>query len=98
MQTPWAKWFDGRESIAILPAECIEDCSASGSVDDAVDYWVERLNFEAPPWLLRDHLRGYGAWDAAELCEHQANLRRLLWVWAGDCGEDEGCDYVYLGG
>jgi hypothetical protein len=98
METLWAKWFDGRVSIAILPAECIEDCSASGSVDSAVDYWVERLNFEAPPWLLRHYLRGYGVWDSAELCDHQANLRRLLWVWAGDCSEDEGCDYCYLSG
>ncbi len=98
MQTPWDKWFDGRVSIAILPVDCIEDCSASGSVDDAVDYWVERLDFEAPPWLLRDHLRGYGAWDSAELCDHKANLRRLLWVWAVNCREDAGLDYVYLGG
>jgi hypothetical protein len=98
MQTPWAKWFEGRNSIASLPAECVEDCSASGSVDDAVDYWVERLNFEAPAWLLRDHLRGCGAWDSAELCDHQANLRRLLWVWACDCSEDEGRDYMYLDG
>ena len=94
----WLHWFDGRCSIADLPADCVEDCSGSGSADEAVEYWVERLNFEAPPWLLREYLSGYGAWDLAELCDHQANLRRLLWCWACDCSESQDSDYsIYLG-
>jgi len=98
MKHLWRFWFSGRSAISRLPAECIEDCSASGSVDDAVDYWVDRLNFEAPAWLLRDHLRRYGAWDSAELCDHKANLRRLLWLWACDCSEEEDSDHcLFLG-
>ena len=93
----WLHWFDGRWSIAELPVDCVQDCSGSGSADDAVEYWVKRLKFEAPPWLLRDHLKGYGAWDSAQLCDHQANLRRLLWVWACDCSESQDYDNsIYL--
>jgi len=41
-------------------------------------------------------LRGYGAWDRAQLCDHKANLERLLWVWA--CNVQEDPDYLpYLG-
>lgn len=93
----WAKWFVGRIAIRTLPADCIKDCSAQGAVDDAVDYWVRKLGFEAPPWLLRDYLRSFGAWDSSQLCDHQANLRRLLWSWACDCKRN-GPDYpLYLG-
>ena len=95
--TPWAKWFDGRCSIASLPDDCIADCTAPGPADDAVAAWVNWLDFEAPPWLLRGYLKGYGAWSAAELCDHQANLQRLLWVWANDCRDDEDDDLpIYL--
>ena len=96
----WADWFDvsgcPRQGKRLLPADCIEDCSAQGPVDDAVDYWVSELELEAPSWLLREHLREYGAWSAAELCDHQENLKRLLWTWASDCREN-GADFVWLG-
>ncbi len=94
----WRHWFSGRAAISRLPEECIQDCSAQGAVDDAVAYWVDRLNIEAPPWLLRDYLSGYGAWDKAQLCNHRENLERLLWVWACDCREYQDPDYQpYLG-
>lgn len=95
--TPWAKWFDGRDAVAPLPADCVADCSTSGAVDEAVDYWIKKLSFEAPSWLLRDYLQGYGVWDAAELCDHQANLKRLLWIWASNCREYKEPDLqIYL--
>lgn len=34
--------------------------------------------------LVRDCLREYGAWDSAELSDHEANLDRLLWIACGD--------------
>ena len=95
----WANWFDvdmPRQSVKPLPKQCIYDCTASGPVDDAVDYWVAELELEAPSWLLREHLREFGAWDRSELCDHQENLKRLLWVWAGNCRE-RGVDHVWLG-
>lgn len=81
-------------SIKTLPADCVQDCTRSGPSDDAVEYWVKRLNLQAPPWLLRDYLKGCGAYDSAELCDHKANLRRLLWLWAFDCVE--GSTSIYL--
>jgi len=94
----WRYWFSGRAAISRIPGDCITDCSARGSVDEAVVYWVSRLNLEAPPWLLREHLRGYGAWDAAQLCDHRANLQRLLWIWACDCKENQDPNFLpYLG-
>jgi len=39
--------------------------------------------------LLRDELREYGAWDADELADHDANLDRILWIACGDITEAE---------
>jgi len=39
--------------------------------------------------LLRDELREYGAWDADELADHDANLNRILWIACGDITEAE---------
>ena len=82
-------WFRGPWSEGELPPECVADCSSSGPVDDAVEFWVCRLEFDGPPWLMRRHLRGYGAWSTADLCDHQANRRRLLWIWACNCREGD---------
>lgn len=98
MKRSWHLWFNGRAAISRLPQECIDDCSSPGPVDSAVAYWVDRLNIEAPAWLLREHLKQYGAWDTWELCDHRANLHRLLWIWASDCRENNDPDYLpYLG-
>ena len=92
-------WFDGRESRRQLPAECVADCSGRGRRDEDVDAWVRRLKFDGPAWLIREHLKGYGAWDSSQLCDHQQNLRRLLWIWACDSWEDcEAFSFLYLEG
>ena len=99
---PWTRWFDlnhcdGRESCRQLPAECVADCSGPGPADDAVAFWLERLQFDGPPWLFRHHLREFGAWDAADLADHNANRARVLWIWACDCREDPGAhDFLWL--
>jgi len=36
---------------------------------------------------LAGELREYGAWDAAQLADHDANLDRLLWIACGDLVE-----------
>lgn len=77
-----SQWFDGIWPLQELPEDCIRDCSSQGRVDDAVEYWVSELQLTAPPWLLRRYLRCIGAWDRAELCDHEENLKRLLWLWA----------------
>ena len=95
--TPWAYWFDGRVSVHYLPGPCVEDCTQSGPADDAVEYWVKRLQFDAPPWLLRQYLDGLGAYYPAELCDHQVNLQRLLWIWAHECKDEGDSVHMYLG-
>ena len=39
------------------------------------------------PDRVREVLRDYGAWDQAELSDHDANLDRLLWIACGDIVE-----------
>lgn len=89
-------WFHNRQSIQTLPDECVRDCTAPGPADEAVSYWVAKLQFDGPSWLIREHLSGYGAWDASELCDHKQNLERLLWIWACDVAEDPNFTDFYL--
>lgn len=92
-------WFDSA-GIAIQdpPRECVKDCSRPGIVDEDVDYWVQELDLTAPPWLLRRYLKGFGAWSAAELCDHTENLKRLLWIWCCNIREavDSGMSYYLM--
>jgi len=45
-----------------------------------------QLDKLSPP-LVAECLREYGAWDAEELADHDANLSRLLWIACGDIVE-----------
>lgn len=36
---------------------------------------------------LRNELKEYGAWDDAELADHEQNLQRLLWLACGDIAD-----------
>ena len=38
--------------------------------------------------MFRNHWF-HGAWTAADLCDHQVNRRRLLWIWACNCREGD---------
>lgn len=89
-------WFDGRHALKNPPPECVSGCSSQGRVDQSIRYWVEKLNLSAPPWFLRQYLKGTGAWERDELCDHDANLERLLWIWCCNLREDP--DFLmYLG-
>ena len=65
-----------------LPSECVRDCSHSGPCDDEVAQWASRVprpgNID--PGTLARELRGYGAWDAEELEDDEANWRRIIWI------------------
>ena len=52
-----------------------------------VPYIREQLD-RLPPALVVECLREYGAWDAEELADHDANLDRLLWIACGDISEE----------
>jgi hypothetical protein len=89
-------------SIEELPQECIDDCSASGAVDDALDFWVKKLDFTVNQENARKCLKGYGAWDSDELQDVNANCCRVLWLACGTFhdyqigGEDAGSDIYVL--
>lgn len=42
--TPW--FVDSDIYIEDLPRDCIRECSAQGSVDESVAYWVKQLNMQ----------------------------------------------------
>src|SRR5882724_10649368 len=74
-----------------IPAECIEDCSGSGSVDGSVEYWRKRLDLSA---ILSPHtdlvvryLREFGAWDDLESAGIDTLANRVLWTACCDIRE-----------
>ena len=90
-------WFDGRVSTRQLPAECVADCSSQGDCYSACQSWVDRLSFDGPAWLFREYLSGFGCWHKSELCNHEENRIRVLWVWAGCAWEDpDAYSFLYL--
>jgi hypothetical protein len=84
MKLYWHRSGSGRIETQI-PEDAISDCSAQGSCDDAVDYWAPRIARpeKAPPELLASELREFGAWDAEQLADDDANWRR--WIWTACC-------------
>lgn len=72
-----------------MPREAVADCSHQGSCDDDVAYWAPLIARpeSATPETLAACLKGYGAWDAEELADNEANWRRLVWIAAGDISE-----------
>ena len=85
-------WFEDRMAIKAPPLEAVLDCSGPGRADDAVAYWVAMLAFDGPSWHIRDYLKGFGAWDAKELCNHYDNLCRVFWVYCNDLKEQYNLD------
>ena len=60
--------------------------------------WLERLNFDGPVELFKEHLKEYGTWDDEQLKDHYKNRLRVLWLWANDCHDNPGdYDYLHLG-
>ncbi len=80
-----------------MSQEAMEDCSASGPVDEAVDHWFTRVNVYATAEQIRNELKEYGAWDAEELQDDTQNLKRIVWIAASNIKDDlrennAGCD------
>lgn len=65
-----------------LPTECVEDCSAQGSVDESVAYWRERLNFAVPRELAIRWLQDFGAWPVEGLQDMTDTeiAEKVLWL------------------
>lgn len=90
-----SQWFNGREMIGTIPPDAVAECTTGGvDASGPVDDWVRSLEFDAPVTETREYLAGYGAWDAAELADHDANVRRLFWIACGTIAD--GDDSIYL--
>ena len=74
-----------------FPADCIESCSASGSVDDAVEYWVNKLFLAETIAASRDlavrYLQEFGAWDDLDTATDERLACRILWIACCDIRE-----------
>jgi len=75
----------------IFPGDCIAECSASGSVDNAVEYWKNKLDFVAALAPHRPHvesfLKEYGAWDDLADATIETLADRVLWLACCDIAE-----------
>lgn len=87
----WEFWFDNSgEFIREFPDACIQECSAMGPVDEAVDFWQSELDFQVPPAHTRKWLRNFGAWDQDELnaMDETELAKKVLWIACGDLNEN----------
>lgn len=84
-----------------LPGACVADCSHPGPCDADVAHWTPKIRaqvesdaFPNAPTddKIRAELDEYGAWDAEELADDDANWLRLVWIAAGNVAESEGPD------
>lgn len=80
-----------------IPGECALDCSHSGPCDADVARWVPRVRAQIAedafpngptPDMIRAELADYGAWDAEELANDDANFARLIWIAACNVAEE----------
>lgn len=70
----------GHLASGSFPADCIAACSASGRVDDSVEYWVQHLGFSPPRDLMERYLREYGAWDDLQMADDHILAERVMWL------------------
>jgi hypothetical protein len=83
--------YHGDYGSLTMPVQCVRDCSASGPVDDAVAYWVDRVQWDGiDADGIRAELAEHGAWDDDELADDDANRERFLWIAAGSVADEGG--------
>lgn len=84
-------WFNSNGwFIRKFPSQCVKDCSAMGSVDESVKYWIKKLGFFARRDLAIEYLDAYD-WDEDNLNEvSQETLNeRILWLACCDIKENK---------
>jgi hypothetical protein len=87
----------GRIELTIKDEDC-RSCSHQGQCYDDVKAlrrvpYVKVQLENIDPEILRNHLMEYGAWDDAEIADHDDNLNRLLWIACCDSVEKVDRDY-----
>jgi hypothetical protein len=83
----WAS-FD-RFELQMTMAQA-KSASHSGSCDADVETLTNTLARQLAkiePATLAAELKGYGAWDDDDLQDHAANLRRIVWIAAGNIAD-----------
>lgn len=76
-----------------FPTDAIEECSAGGQdATEAVEFWIDKLDFTVPADEARKCLKGYGAWDADELADDEENAKRFFWIMMGCFSEWDGTE------
>lgn len=71
--------------------DAVQSCHHQGVCDDDVAYWAGKIDRPASvtPEKLAAELKEYGAWDAEELADDEANWRRIVWIAAGNIQEEQ---------
>lgn len=74
-----------------LPDQCVVDCSHPGPCDEDVEFWFLKLNLDKfpPADAIRCELKEYGTWTDNELKDVDTNIRRLIWIAAGNIRDEE---------
>lgn len=71
-------------AIGYHQGQCDEDINELRQVP-AIKRQLVKLN----PEILLNELKEYGAWNDEELCDHDANLSRILWIMCGNIIDDQ---------
>lgn len=84
--------WQGNYGTVTIPIEAVQACYTQGSNDLAVAHWVKSsdIEWDMSPDKIRSELSQYGAWNAEELADDQANRERLLWSACWDIRETSG--------
>lgn len=89
----WFSTSSGRIELKISKSNAQFGCHQGQCDDDVLELSkkpaIARQLKKIDPALLRDELREYGAWDDAELQDHDANLMRILWIACGDINDSQ---------
>ena len=72
-------------AIGSHPGQCDADIAYPRTVPA-----IRRQLAKIDPAVLREELAEWGAWDDAELADHDANLTRILWLACCDIVEEHG--------
>jgi len=77
-----------KDDLSLIAYASLLACSEPGrDATLAVQRFIDSNPVTVTVSDARDYLRGYGAWDDTELCDHTANVERLVWLLAGDMRE-----------
>jgi hypothetical protein len=84
-----SKWATFNRFEIEMPVEAVNDCHHQGACDEDVEYWQRKIDLShISDEKLSAELKEYGAWDADELSDREANERRIIWLAAGNIQEE----------